>query len=437
MTVRTKSLEGLLTVVGSDGFSIAIRLVSAVIVARWVGADGRGILAVLYATPMLMQGLFSIGLREAFAFHLANILQQRKAIISTTLLLAGLSCLIGVLVSNFYGNFLTKNTYDPVLIALASFNLPMNIMLELVRGYFLSQKKFWKFSSVIVFSSLFRLPAVILLVVVFDLGVLGAILADLICPVLGLIWIYLLDLKEKKLEVAPKRALLPKIISMSSRYAVTALIVVAQPRVGILVLETVSTTAAMGIYAVASTLAEMMANLSRAVQTVSFTHRLGVADSAAADELLIRRARLSFIMLFAGACAALPAPFVVPLIFGSEFAEAGWLLLWFLPGLVLGGVAKVIAADVAARGTPLKTVWATGPSLAVNVVLALSLAPHYGPAGAAAAVSAAQLVELALCIALYSKVSGVRASAFFEFGRRDVTDVLIGLPMTAVRSIRR
>jgi O-antigen/teichoic acid export membrane protein len=104
------------------------------------------------------------------------------------------------------------------------------------------------------------------------------------------------------------------------------------------------------------------------------------------------------------------ALFGVPVIrlMGPGFEEAFGVLLWLLPGVALLAVARVMSADLAARGRPELNVAATLVALAVELAAIALLVPRMGIEGAAAASSLSYATVLLLVALLYARTVGQR-----------------------------
>jgi len=84
---------------------------------------------------------------------------------------------------------------------------------------------------------------------------------------------------------------------------------------------------------------------------------------------------------------ALTSPIVIPLIFGARFRPSVPVIWWILPGTVAFAVAKVMAADLTARGKPEYNSMIAIASAALTVLLDFALIPRMGIRGAALASS--------------------------------------------------
>jgi O-antigen/teichoic acid export membrane protein len=106
---------------------------------------------------------------------------------------------------------------------------------------------------------------------------------------------------------------------------------------------------------------------------------------------------------------AVPASFLLPLVYGSDFAEATTLLLILLPGVFLIGLESVLVQHFNALGLPrmIPVYWVV--TLVVNLVLVFALVPQLGAYGAAIASTVS-----------YALIFGLVAFYFLSTTRRSV-----------------
>ncbi len=166
---------------------------------------------------------------------------------------------------------------------------------------------------------------------------------------------------------------------------------------------------AVGLYALAATLAQLIWLVSNSVASVVFP-RIAVADEpplvAARRTASLARGVL-FVGLALGACLAVAAPIAIPTLYGAEFRDALPALFLLIPGVVVFGPANVFGAHLAGVGKPRLNLWVSAISLVVTVLLDLLLIPRYGFVGAAIASTASYAVATMVMAALFSEVTGI------------------------------
>lgn len=171
------------------------------------------------------------------------------------------------------------------------------------------------------------------------------------------------------------------------------------------------TTAAVGVYALAATLGQMVWLVSNALAATLFPTVAagGSSDPGAGHRTsaLSRFALASAIALgLALGVAAIPG---VRLLFGDEFDAAVPVLWLLLPGIVVFAPVNVISAHLAGIGRPELNLAASGASLVVTVLLDVVLIPTIGIAGAAIATTCSYVVAAAIIIVMFMHESGEKS----------------------------
>ena len=148
-------------------------------------------------------------------------------------------------------------------------------------------------------------------------------------------------------------------------------------RVDILILSHYKGAAEAGKYAVASQVGNLPAILLGVIAAIFFSRTDGESTAPAA-----RRSAVAMLVL----CLVVAASgFLLPTIYGTDFAESRYQLWILLPGLLLIGVQSVLVEHFARTGLPsvIPLFWVL--TIALNLILNIMLVPPYGGRGAALA----------------------------------------------------
>jgi O-antigen/teichoic acid export membrane protein len=164
--------------------------------------------------------------------------------------------------------------------------------------------------------------------------------------------------------------------------------------------------AGVGIYAVGVSVSEGVFLLANAVAIV-LVPRLTSADPDEARRITPVACRNTMLVAAAGALvlAALAAP-VIPALFGHEFSESVRALWWLLPGTVALTGSKVLTSYIFSQGRPLVNTMITVVSLVVTLIALFAFVPTFGVEGAAAASSVAYIAHFASALYAYRRISG-------------------------------
>lgn len=164
--------------------------------------------------------------------------------------------------------------------------------------------------------------------------------------------------------------------------------------------------AGVGIYAVGVSMTEAIFVLANAVALVLMP-RMTSADDEEVAWMAPVATRNTLLIATGGALAlAAVAPWLIPAVFGSAFDDSVEALWWLLPGAVALTGSKVLTSYIFSRGRPLVNTMITGVSLVVTLVANFALVPAFGVNGAAAASSLAYAAHFAAALYAYGRLSG-------------------------------
>jgi stage V sporulation protein B len=182
-------------------------------------------------------------------------------------------------------------------------------------------------------------------------------------------------------------------------------------------------SAAVGVYSVAVSLAELLWRISAAAATILFPRVAAGSPGGVAFTARVTRIALAVTAAAALALAAVGYPLIVGL-FGSAFAQAYVPMLLLLPGVIALSLANILASDLAGRGNPGYSSIAAGVTLVVTIALDLALIPRFVASGAAVASTAAYSAAGIFLLVVFTRRFGLRATELVLPRLIDLHDVL-------------
>jgi O-antigen/teichoic acid export membrane protein len=186
------------------------------------------------------------------------------------------------------------------------------------------------------------------------------------------------------------------------------------------VLGAFATASSLGRYSIAVGLTELLWLGPDSLGPVLFNRLAGskgTEERAALTEQIHRA--LIFLVIVLAAGLGLVAPWLVPLVYGSPFAEAVGPLLWLLPGSVLMVTTKVLTKFFGAAGRPGQSSLLQGVGAVASLVAYLTLIPPFGIVGAAVASSIGYAAAAVWAIFAYRNAVVPHRTGLFAFGSAD------------------
>ena len=179
----------------------------------------------------------------------------------------------------------------------------------------------------------------------------------------------------------------------------------------------------IGRYAIAVSMAEITFQVPDSVATL-FYPRVAGAERAEADRLAPSMARFTLLATSLAALALIPLAWLAIRIVLPGFEASLLPFLILLPGTVALGLGKVLSAYISGLRRPEPVSVIAVIALVVNVAVNLLLIPLFGIVGAALASLTSYCVHAILTIGLASRLSGARPAEFVLVGRAEVDGLI-------------
>ncbi len=375
-------------------------VVSGVLAARLLGPTGRGELAVIVFLPMLLVPIGELELPRALAFETSRVDEIPRALIATSFWVGlFLGCIQAVILALALPFYLPPDKLhllgDSRWFVLY---LPATLVITTMMGSDQGKGRFGRFSFLLALPTALYVAAVL---TVWACGIAsprtfaaGFLIATLIAFAVR-IWFDWDAISGAK----PEWEIAMRLLRRGVSYYVPAVAGLALARADMFLLVRLVPSEAVGLYAVAQAIAVGQFGVLNPFMQVSFSAVAGQCDQRQALETLAQHFRLTQLASVAfGLLTVAVTPWAIRLAFGARFSGAV-STAWLLTGAAaFWGMEQVMEFGLRAAGH-------TRPGIVSNlagiVVLAGAGIPaciHYGIAGLAASVLAAQVLNLAILI---------------------------------------
>ena len=390
--------------------SAALTLGVAVLMARALGPEGRGVYALFLLSASLTQAVLSLGLGVSAVYHLGKRAYPLSRIVANSqqvmLASAVVSGLLVLLAWPIVGDALLDRGAPYWVFAFAvPLFLNYNILTTVLQG----TSRFLAMNAVILAQPLVLLALLVGGAALGDVDTTAALLfwsgATLAATLLALALLGRPALRLSELLRIDWPSLRGQ-VRFGAQGQVGNLVQLLNYRLDQFIVLLFVSTAGVGIYAVSVTMSQSVWFIANAVAVVLLPRLTAAddADAARTTPLVCRNTLLVSALAALGLGAV--SPWLVEALFGGDFGSALRPLLWLLPGTVALAGSKILTSYIFSRGRPLINSSITIVALAVTLVADLALIPPFGVTGAAAASSLAYGVHFALALVAYRRLSG-------------------------------
>jgi len=413
-------------VMGAQAVALVTGTATAIITARALGPDGRGVLAL----ATLWVGLFALALPMSagygFLYHIGQGRISLSRALSNTLTFATLVGVLGIVIScgmalAWGARLVPGVAFTYVLIAALA--LPAMVFGS-TASLCLTGAGWIKLGALIgALSSLVSVTLCCVLVLGLRLGVTGALWA-----VTGGAYansLLLLALVGRRVRLRPAldvRAVISAVrfsLKMHAGFIAQFL----NYRLDRFIVNFFLGPAAVGIYGIAVVLSELIWSVPGAVGTALYPRTSSTRRDSA--EVTARACRMSLLVVGALCVgAALLGPLLIPVVFGQAFAGAVPALWALLPGVFVLTAGKAVSPYLVGHNRPIVGTWGSLASLVVTIALDVALIPRWGIVGAGIASSVAYTTGAIVFVTWYGKMARVSPLRALIPDGRDVMEMI-------------
>jgi len=404
---------------------------AGIIVARWLGKEGYGQLAVINVAIATVVQLGGAGLPSANTYFIA---QDRKRFAPAAINSLIFALVIGsLLASGLTGLAMWQPGWfgfiSPRMIAIAAISIPFQLMTLIGLNIFLAIGQVKRFNLLDLAGQLFVIVNAGLALVILNRGLwtlvsLNTAASILVCAlVVWLIWRFIAKRRETR-TLRPDAELFKRMVRYGVKSHIAALAAMLIFRADLLVVNLFRGPGEAGVYAVASQIAMMLLLLPGVIATLLFPHIASKQDERGELTSLVTRHTV-FVMLLI-CLAAVPASYLLPILYGAGFAETPMLLFILLPGVYLVGLESVLVQHFNAAGLPRAIPLFWTATLSINIALTFALVPTFGARGAAAASTLSYALIFGLVLFYFRAQTKQPLSLILMPRREELRELLAG-----------
>lgn len=371
-----------LSIVLAQVIGSALLFLSAPIVARTLGPEGKGEAAATLAAVAIAPFLLGLGLPLAVRRYAAIADDDNgviRAAVRLSLAAIPFGFVLAVLLSASLLSEVSSNTKVWMTIGLTL--APAAIIRDCLASILVARQRYDRIAVVAIS------PAVVTLVAVATLAAMGILAPSTVVAISVVSMLIAAALAWVLVRPQMTGPLFPprELIWMGMKSAGAQIGTVATLGVDQVFLLSLMGPAQLGVYSVAATISKLALPLSRAYGASSFA-QIARAPRSTVSRMAARYVSYSAISVGAVAVLiAVSAPIIVPLVFGQPFAGSVQPLWILLAGSVAMSVVLVATSHLVARGYGGRASISLLVGLAFGLAAMWLLAPAHGAVGAAAA----------------------------------------------------
>jgi O-antigen/teichoic acid export membrane protein len=395
---------------------LLINIPTSIIIARTLGAGGQGI----YFSALLFTSILGfvtlMGMDTAYTYFISGrrypVTQVVAQGLATVLLLTAVAVPIYLVFVELYGGAV-KGWLQAALFP-AAVLIPIGLAKWVGIAFLVGLEDIRRFNLLTLLSAILRLFLVSLFLLVFGMKVKAAVAAYaiseafyVVAAILSVVWkvgfsalrpVFHRDIWRDSFVYGMKGHIGNVFVQLVYRFDTFLIVYLLSVQ-------------HQGFYSIAVLLAEKLSHLPNSIQIVLFP-RVSAMTPEQANATTPRVVRTTLLIMIGGGLAlAASSEFLIRLFYGEKFMPALPAMRLLLPGVVFLSVFKVLASDLSGRNKRTYISIAAGVAFVLNAILNFVLIPRWGIYGAAVASSIAYILQSAVIVAFFVRISGVKVSS--------------------------
>ena len=389
-----------------------IGIASLAIIARVYGPEGNGIYTIAILLPYLLTTLLNLGIASSNVYFIGSnqvgIREVVKVSFKIFIRLSFIGLIIGgIIIWRKGSTFFPSVSEDLLWLALLIY--PIFILSGFVLSIFHGLQRFDQYNKFLVLQPLLFFCSLIVLYFIglkrLDYLILFHLLSHLFALFIMLRSVY--KLYHQSDDSAVNTQYQHKALAYGWKSNLSNILGFLNYKADIFLVNLFLNPLAAGIYVISVTLAEKLWIISGSVSTVLLPRLSQLSSDEKTRKALtpiISRFVLWLTALISVVLAIIAKP-LIEILFGQAYEKSLMPLLILLPGIIILGVARVWANDIAARGKPEINMYIASITLMSNLLGNIVLIPKFGLIGAASATTIAYFIASIITLIVYSKLT--------------------------------
>lgn len=403
-------------------FPPAASFASGPILAHALSVEGRGELAAATMPLLLVATVATIGLPEAVTYFMAQDRGRTTALLKRGALLllipAGVAAALLVFVSSWISG--GNPTVHRLIVMSAALVVP-SLVLSIVRAAAAAHNRWGAITLERIITAASKLIPLIVLFTIGQLNLVNAAIVVIASTLTGaLAYIPLMAIPISGPPAA--NVTNTDLMRYSSGVWLGAISGMFLLRIDQVLLSPLAGAFQLGIYAVAASVSELPVVVNAAIRDTAFTH---ISDQSITSDHVGELSRVSTILVMI-LCIPVGAvsPFLIPILFGSDFSGAVPVVLILLLATALANPGSIAGVGLSASGFPhLRSLSLVGACI-VNIPMLILLVPSLGAIGAAIAALLGYITASNICIALAVFRHEAKFGDYYRFRASDFRKVM-------------
>ena len=424
-------------VFATNWLALPLYLLTSVLVVRSIGAEGKGILALLMTTVSLLALLGNLGVPVAAVYYLRKEIYNPRTLIANFLVLVIIFSLLVWGLFFLYGEWFIRLFFEGVtvstgLILLALSSLPIMMLSRFVSFMLLGAGLSGFYAQFTLGTAFITTLATLLLVVVLPFGVTGAVVAKILAVTATLaLALRQMIIRTQGCDWQVSWSGILALVRFGIGHYIGSVSSLVFRNEGNFLIAYFLDVQTVGYYSVAISLCNVVLSVPEAVDRLLAGEAAGREETNSTSLVSKATRNVLWIMLCVALMLAIISPRLIPALYGAEFTQSVAPLTILLIAAIFIGLTSTIKAYFLGIGRPVIGGICFLAIAVVSLGLSVVLIPIAGINGMALATLLGSVVGALLCLLWFWRLSAapirhmlLLTSQDIAYWRREVLDGL-------------
>jgi O-antigen/teichoic acid export membrane protein len=416
-----------LRVLGGQVAMTAIGIVTGAITARWLGPHDRGLFQLLTLLPTTLSNFVKLGIPQASVYYMRRKGASASAVASNSVWLAFTMGTALALVCWFWRDWLLAKVLQSCpesLVAPTVALIPFALLQFYLLGVAQAEERFHEYNIRQIVPNLLSLVGMIVVLIVLQQGLVGAVLTQAAIVVFMSIWLTVRVHREAPLHPRVDGPLLRGMLGFGGKSYVQTLAATLHLRIDqYLIAYLLKSPGEVAYYAIGVNMVSLLLKIPDATGTVLFP-RLAASEQRDAHAATVRVCRNTLFLTGIGIVGlAVAGPIGIRILYGHKFEPAIRPMLILLPGALMMALYQILTRSFTSHAKQEINIFAALTALCLNVGLNLVLIPRFGIEGAAVANGVSYGTAAMILLVVFVRQSGHSVRETLVVGEADLSDL--------------
>lgn len=398
------SLGNVLQIVASNIFILGLNVLTGIIIARFLGPEGRGEQAAMIMWPSFLAYSLTLGIPASLVYYMKKKDEDQGSLYITSLYMGLILGCIAIAIGNVFIPFWLKG-YSEEVIQFATWALimsPITIFAAINTAALQSRGEYHLYNSIRYVPVFSTLVLLCILVVVGKVTPFYTSIAYLSPAISVAVWTTVRLVSKYRIRQKSKLESGKKLLGYGIRSYGTDVAGTFSGYIDQILVVGLLSPSSLGLYLVSLNLSKMLNTIQGAITTVLFP-KASELKQAEALKLTFKAYRISTVVtLLVGAGIFVVAPYLLILLYGQSFVDAVSVFRILIFQTSITSISWILSQGFMSIGKPGTVTVMRLITLGLNIILLNILIPVFGLEGAAISLLITSIVELMAVFIIYT-----------------------------------